>query len=188
MPDACLAWAAAATTARTAAAAPAIASFLRNMTLPCVACPRTSRSYARRRTYGFPNVQKIVRVGVLVCERDRSARADEGLRREARGRRPLVRRASRDRHGIPRAERVGQVDDDALDSRARPADEGHRDRQRQAISRARCAVARGRRAARGTVRSHGPLCAQPPAGARADAWNSARARRRADRPRWLARG
>ena len=50
---------------------------------------------------------------------DRGARADEGLWGQTRRRRLDVHRPARRRHGLPRPERLREVDDDAADPRAR---------------------------------------------------------------------
>jgi ABC-2 type transport system ATP-binding protein len=55
----------------------------------------------------------------MVGHHDRSNPPHEALRRVGRRRRPLVHRAARRRHGLPRAERRGQVHHDARRRRAR---------------------------------------------------------------------
>lgn len=82
----------------------------------------------------------------------------------------------------------GKSDDDAPRSRARRADLRSSDRQRQALSRAPGAAARGRSTARGAVGPHGAVGPRPPRRARPDARHPEVARRRADRPGRIARG
>src|SRR5260370_1270375 len=66
---------------------------------------------------------------------DRGTESHEGLRRQTRRRRvDLPRRAGR-RDRLPRSEWLREVDDDAVDSRAGPADGRHCDREREALPR-----------------------------------------------------
>ena len=119
--------------------------------------------------------------------RDRGNRSHEGLRRQARRRRSELHRQAGGGHRLSRAERLRQVDHDAADPRARPAERRRRDRQRQALPRPRCAAARSGSAARSALHPHGPLRVQPSARACADAWDRAQARPGVDRPRRPAR-
>src|SRR5216684_5356093 len=117
---------------------------------------------------------------------DRGTESHEGLRRQTRRRRvDLPRRAGR-RDRLPRSEWLREVDDDAVDSRAGPADGRHCDREREVLPRPCGSTARGRCSARGAVGAHGTLGLQPSARACPDAWDSEAPDCRADRPRRLA--
>ena len=119
---------------------------------------------------------------------DRDARADEAVRPDGRGRRPLDRGAAGPRHRLRRPERRRQDDDDAAPARPR---------ERRTAARRSSAAGATRRSTRPLTvvgalldagrRASGPLGAQPPALARPEQRHPAAARRRGARAR-RARG
>src|SRR5580765_4985629 len=119
---------------------------------------------------------------------DRDAESLQGLRRQACRGRSDVHGAARRRHRFPRPERVGEVDDDQIDARARRADSRRHEGERQALPRSCSAAARGRRLAGGPLRSQRSFCVQPSACSGPDTRHPATPRGRPDRSGRFARG
>src|SRR5580765_4535389 len=119
---------------------------------------------------------------------DRSAQSLQGLWRQACRGRSDVHGATRRRHRFPRPERVGEVDDDQIDARARRADGRRREGERQALPRSCSAAARGRRPVGGPLRPQRSVCLQPSARFGPDPRHPATPRGRADRLGRSARG
>ncbi|CAA9276675.1 MAG: Efflux ABC transporter, ATP-binding protein, partial [uncultured Blastococcus sp.] len=113
---------------------------------------------------------------------DRGPRAHQALRRRPRRRRPELRRPARQGDRLPRAQRGGEVDDDADGARPRPA-------HRRVVAGQRAAVRLPRRTAPGSGRAPGtrlgprrPDRTGTPVRGRPDERHPATAGRRGDRP------
>ncbi len=97
------------------------------------------------------------------AEHDRGCRPDQALRRQDRSAQPLLPSAARRSHRLPRAQRLGQVDDDAHDPRPGQPHRRTRDHRRPPLSQAAQRRPPGRRAPRRQGGARRPLRPQPPA-------------------------